>query len=133
MKIFVNNFVNSFSSIYLLLIWFVIQFINNEKTENNMFYKCISIDSDSFRNFMTQTKFEIATARAEECGILRIDIFLSEDVNLAKFLSSVKRSLGSMKQKQFIQFFAFPDNFERNGTEAIYLQNKNWHDKIILP
>ena len=89
-----------------------------------MFYKCISIDSDSFRNFMTQTKFEIATARAEECGILRIDIFLSEDVNLAKFLSSVKRSLGSMKQKQFIQFFAFPDNFERNGTEAIYLQNK---------
>ena len=89
-----------------------------------MFYKCISIYSVDSRDFMTRIKFEIATARAEECGILRMDIFLSENVGITKFLSSVKRSLGSMKQKQLIQFFAFPDNFERGGTEAVYLQNK---------
>lgn len=90
-----------------------------------MDFKRISLevrDSDSFINEM---KFEVATARCEKIRVLRIDIVPKyEEKDGRKFLSYLTRALRSMKQRRIIQFFAFPDNFDRGGTESVFLLNK---------
>ena len=84
--------------------------------------KLVTIDYDSF---LTELKFEIATARSEGCRLLKIFIHetLAEN-ELDKFYFSLYKSLRFMKQKGIIKLFASSDNFQKNSTEAVFILNK---------
>ena len=89
-----------------------------------MDYKKIELTATEPWEFMNGLKFEIATARIEECKVLRVDIVETPEIQRGKFLSAIGGELIKMKQKRLIQFFAFPENFLRGGTESRFLINK---------
>ena len=90
-----------------------------------MEYKRICLTASEAEDFVTELRFEIASARCDGIQVLRIDIEESfGDEGGRKFYSYLTKILRSMKQKGIIQFFAFPDNFRRNSTEAVFLLNK---------
>ena len=87
-----------------------------------MQYKEINLISKSVSDVLNEIKFEIATARAEEVELLIVK-YLGND-GFSRFLSKVTPALRRMKQKRLVQLYAAPDNFERGGTESVYLKNK---------
>ena len=90
-----------------------------------MIYKKRELNLINIDDFFVELKFEIATARADGCEILRIDINdNTENEDTSKSHSQIKKILRSMKQKNFIQFFANPSDFENHTTEAVFLLNK---------
>lgn len=74
----------------------------------------------------TEIMYEVASARAERKELLRINILNEETDNVIpkKRLSSLLRTLKTMKADGRIQFFATKDSFDVLGTEAVFLQNK---------
>ena len=90
-----------------------------------MVYKDIEIVSEKTDDFFVELKFEAATARAEGCEVLRINISESKSAeDLSKNKHAVTKALRFMKQKGTIQFFAFTEDFEKHTTEAVFLLNK---------
>ena len=90
-----------------------------------MDFKRISLEASDAESFVNEMKFEIATARCEDVQVLRVDVVPKyEEKDSRKFFSNLTRSLRSMKQRRRIQFFAFSDNFDRGGTESVFLLNK---------
>ena len=90
-----------------------------------MEYKRVKLESAEAESFLTALKFEIATARCDGVRLLRIDIDEKRGADeIAKFYSAIKKELRLMKRRGKIQLFAFPDSFERQTTEAVFLLNK---------
>lgn len=92
-----------------------------------MKYKIIDFSGAQPRDLITETMFELASARADGVEIVRFNMPLlhEEAGNLAKKnLNVVLKTLKNMKVTGQIQFFATPDSFKSSSTEAIFLLNK---------
>ena len=90
-----------------------------------MVLKKIKLEASNTDTFVTELKFEIAIARSDQYRLLRVEILEAQGSDsIAKFYSSVKKELKLMKQKGIIQLFAFPESFENNTTESVFLINK---------
>jgi len=89
-----------------------------------MNYKKIELSGD-IEGLNTELAFEIAAARADGVELIELSFpSFNAERDIERFGNSVKRTLKNMKGKALIQFFAFPENFERQGTESVYLINK---------
>ena len=87
-----------------------------------MRYKEIVLRANDTSGALTEIKFEIATARAENAELIVIRYSYGEA--FSSFIFKVSQALRKMKQKRLIQLFAFSENFSRGGTESVYLKNK---------
>ena len=89
-----------------------------------MDFKEISLELSEPNSFITELKFEIATARAEGAQVLRVGTQTIDKENNEKLHKQLTKSLRAMKQKGTIQFYAFSEGFLRHSTEAVFLMNK---------
>lgn len=87
-----------------------------------MKYKELSLRAEDMVSAVNEIKFELATARAE--GVELLTIKYSESEMLTHFLPKVSAVLRKMKTRRVIQLYAFAENFQRGGTESVYLKNK---------
>ena len=88
-----------------------------------MGFKEINLRSDMADTAVTEIIYEIASCRADFCDLLRINIDMSLPEG-KKIKSQAIKTLKAMKQRGSIHFFATQDNFDRMGTEAVFLLNK---------
>lgn len=92
-----------------------------------MIFKEKDLRSVSRENAKTEIMFEIASARADNVELIRINIADSKDgqrSDLKRLEASVVQLLKAMKQRGQIQLFALPECFIKMNTEAVYLINK---------
>ena len=88
-----------------------------------MSYKEINLRSDMADTAITEIIYEIASSRADSYDLIKLNIDISLP-DVKKIRSQAIRTLRSMKEKGSIRFFATKENFDRMGTEAVYLLNK---------
>ena len=90
-----------------------------------MIYKKIEISPCDTAKLKTFLLFEVVSARASGTEILRIDMLPTEDEKeLARLIRDVKRLLRAMKERGTIQCFAFPESFDSQSAEAMFILNK---------
>ena len=83
-------------------------------------FKTVKLNCESSKDIHTEIYFEIASARAEKCEVIRLEYDLSSEKNEALIISTLKK----MKANSAIQFFATNSNFKQSNTEAVFLINK---------
>ena len=93
-----------------------------------MNYKELMLRSDMADTAVTELIYEIASGRADQVDLMRINVDATRP-EAKKIMSQLIKLLKSMKQKGSIQFFATQDNFECMSTEAVFLVNK-YHDLL---
>ena len=90
-----------------------------------MLYKQIVLKGKTPIEAETEIMFEVASGRADGIELLRFDATSSDDEReYTRLVRGIIRILRGMKEHSMIQFFAFPDNFRRSGTESKFLINK---------
>ena len=93
-----------------------------------MIYKEILLRSCAPDAAVTEIMFEIAACRADGVELIRFNISYGnamESMNeVGKILSTLLRTLKSMKQKGSIQFIATPDSLKNGSTESSFIYNK---------
>ena len=80
------------------------------------------MSNDRADSLKTELLFRIATARAENADLIRLDISGSED-DRDQIFFRVKKILKAEKTAGTVKTYAFPADFEKNTTEADYLLN----------
>lgn len=88
-----------------------------------MIFKIIEIKSDRPIDIDTEIKFSVATARAENTELLRLDIKKDEE-SYTKVYNGAIKVLKKMKSLSHIQFIATPKSFLDSNAEAEFLINK---------
>ena len=77
------------------------------------------------RDFNTEIRYDIASAKADGSELVSLTIPLTDDSNENSRLSTcVCKILSSMKKVGEIQFYLKPDAFIKKTTEADYILNK---------
>ena len=79
-------------------------------------FKIIRLNGDNPQNINTELYFELASARADGCEVVRLDF----ESNQEKIIAALKK----MKNNSAIQFFATSESFSSSDTEAVFLLNK---------
>lgn len=91
-----------------------------------MLFKEFTLKSHLPEQISTEIMYEIASARADNAELVRINILCDDStaIEKIKLFSWVLKILKQMKSNSKIQFFATEDSFKLSKTEAIFLQNK---------
>jgi len=91
-----------------------------------MILKEIDLRSCVKENAETEIMYEVASARADDIELIRINLKSSaeQESGLNKLLAVLIRLLKNMKQNGQIQFYAVPESFSKMSTEAVFLINK---------
>ena len=77
------------------------------------------------KDFDTEIKFNLATARYEGADLIVFSINKREDEEEnTRLLSCIYKILGTVKKAGTISFFVKPEQMEQNTTEAEYIKNK---------
>ena len=85
--------------------------------------KVVRLKEKTALSCLTEMMYEIASARAEGIGLIRL-LIADDSTDNKKILSSIIRRLKQMKQGNQIQLFVTPDAFSKGTTEAVFLVNK---------
>ena len=88
-----------------------------------MIYKVVNFEGETPNDLKTELMFELASARAEKCELVKLNVAHS-DLTAKKNVSAVLKVLKGMKASGRIQFFATNESFETHSTEAVFLMNK---------
>ena len=83
-------------------------------------FKTIKLNCENNKNIHTEIHFEIASARAEHCEVIRFEYDPSSHKTESYIISILKK----LKAGLMIQFFATNLNFKQSDTEAVFLINK---------
>ena len=77
------------------------------------------------RDFNTEIRYFIASAKADSAELVSFALRFSEDeVDNSRLSVCVTKILSSMKKQGAIQFYIKEDAFKEGKTEADYIQNK---------
>ena len=85
--------------------------------------KVVKLKEKTASSCLTEMMYEVASARAEGIGLLKL-IIADDSAENKKIVSSIIRRLKQMKQSNQIQLFVTPDAFFKGATEAVFLLNK---------
>lgn len=88
-----------------------------------MSYKELSLRAELPEGAVTELMYEIASCRADDADLIRINIDATLP-EIKKILSASLKTLKAMKEKGSIQFYATKESFDLMRTEAVFLQNK---------
>lgn len=88
-----------------------------------MKYKVVDFSNTNPSELITEVLFELASARADNIEIVRLNLAHTEE-SIKKNFSAVTKTLKNMKSLGRIQFYATKDSFRESNTEAIFLINK---------
>lgn len=90
-----------------------------------MIYRIIQLRSRLYDDIKTEVMYEVASAHAAGCELIRLNITKDEELGYHKrAMTSLIKCLKTMKGSGMIQFFATLDSFEQGNTEAQFLINK---------
>ena len=73
---------------------------------------------------MTELRFDIASARASGCELVRLELVAEDAKKRSRLSTSVIVRLRALKKEGVVQFFATERDFKDDSTEAVYLLNK---------
>lgn len=81
-----------------------------------------TLENESYDGIITEIRYIVATARANERELLSIKLDSSDKIS--KSLSMLIKALRLMKKEGKIDFFASIEDFALGNAEASYLMNK---------
>lgn len=90
-----------------------------------MLFKTYTLDGSCKKDFDTEIRFDIASARYDGCDLVMLSFINddSEEEN-TRLLSCITRVLSSLKKAGNIKFFVKPSQMLERTTEAEYIVNK---------
>ncbi len=89
-----------------------------------MLLKTYCLEGSCKREFDTEIKFNLASAKYDGANLVRLSIMKSNDENEnCRLLSCVSKVLSSLKKQGTVNFFVKPEQMEQNTTEAEYITN----------
>ena len=89
-----------------------------------MKYIVINLQGTEPSEITTEIMFELAGAKIDGAELVRFNIENATEDSGKKRCSAMLKVLKSMKSAGKIQFFATPDSFAGEKTEAVFLVNK---------
>ncbi len=94
----------------------------------------MEIEYEKLRDMTTEVFYKIASARANNCSVVRLDISKKDSEQTStRCLNFLARILRGMKKRSAIQFFVTKEGFARSSTEAQFILNVFPEVKDAIP
>jgi hypothetical protein len=88
-------------------------------------YRSYELSGTCKRDFDTEIKYSVASAKVDKVELLGLMLKLDDNESEnSRLFFCVSKILSAMKKNGEIQFFVKPDEFMRGTTEARYILNK---------
>lgn len=89
-----------------------------------MLLKTYCLEGSCKRDFDTEIKFNIASAKYDGVNLLKFSIKRRiDDSENCRLMSCITKVLSSLKKQGRVNFFVKPEQMEQNTTEAEYITN----------